>query len=164
MLRAEEIMTTKVITVSPDMEIVRAARLLLEKRVNGVPVVDKTGRLVGLLCQSDLIAQQKKFPVPSVFNLLDSLIPLMSMSKIEKEVQKISAVKVADAMTPDPVTVAPNTAIEEVARLMVNKSLHTLPVVEQDKLVGIIGKEDVLRTLISGEKRDRAEEAAARGD
>jgi CBS domain-containing protein len=164
MLRAEEIMTTKVITVSPDMEIVRAARLLLEKRVNGVPVVDGSGKLVGLLCQSDLIAQQKKFPVPSVFNLLDSLIPLISMSKIEKEVQKISAVKVADAMTRDPVTVAPDTAIEEVARLMVNKSLHTLPVVEQDKLVGIIGKEDVLRTLISGEKGDRAEEAAARGD
>ncbi len=156
MLRVEDIMTKEVITVSPDTEIVHAARLLLEKRVNGFPVVDETGRLVGIICQSDLIAQQKQLPIPSVFNLLDGLIPLMSMSKIEKEVQKISAVKVADAMTRDPVAVSPDTSIEEVARLMVNKSLHTLPVVDQNRLVGVIGKEDVLRTLISRGKGDQA--------
>lgn len=147
MLKAKDIMTTDVVTVPPDAEITEVARILLEKRVNGLPVVDSLGRLVGIVCQSDLIAQQKAFPVPSVFNLLDSFIPLRT-GKLEKEVQKIAAVTAAEAMTPDPVTVDPESTVEDVATLMVNKNFHSLPVLEGDKLVGIIGKEDVLRTLL----------------
>ncbi|HOI94721.1 MAG TPA: CBS domain-containing protein [Syntrophobacter fumaroxidans] len=152
MLRVADIMTRDVISVSPQTEIVQAAKLLLDKHINGLPVVDDRGNLVGILCQSDLIAQQKRFPLPSVFNLLDSFIPLTSPSRFEKEVQKISAVTVGEAMTREPVTVSPDTTIEEVARLMVNKNLHTLPVVDGNKLIGIIGKEDVLRTLLPSDK------------
>jgi len=151
MLSAKDIMTKEVITVSPEMEIARAAALLLEKGINGVPVVDETGGLVGLLCQSDLVAQQKKFPLPSLFTLLDGFIPLTSMKHLEKEVQKITATTVADAMTPSPVTVAPETSIEEVGSIMADKHFHTLPVLDGGKLVGIVGKKDVLKTLISGE-------------
>ena len=103
---------------------------------------------MGILCQSDLIVQQKKIPTPSLFTLLDGFIPLTSQKKIEKEVQKIAATTVAQAMTPNPVVVPPDTTIEAVAALMVDSSYHTLPVVDEGKLIGIIGKEDVLRTLI----------------
>lgn len=58
MLKAKDIMTKEVATVSPETEISTAAKLLLEKRINGLPVVDAFGRLVGVLCQSDLVAQQ----------------------------------------------------------------------------------------------------------
>lgn len=148
MLTAKDVMTTKVVTVSPETEIAQVARTLLEKRINGVPVVDASGKLVGILCQSDLIAQQKKFPLPSLFTLLDGFMPLTSSKKIEKEVEKISAIQVAHAMTPDPVTVEPDTSLEDVATLMVDKNFHTLPVVSEGNLVGIIGKEDVLKTLL----------------
>ncbi len=53
-------------------------------------------------------------------------------------------------MTPDPVTVRPNTSIEQIAALMVDDNFHTLPVVDEEKLVGIVGKEDLLRTLLPG--------------
>ena len=149
MLKARDIMTKEVITVFPDMEITKAAKILLERRINGLPVVDAFGRLVGILCQSDLVVQQKRFPIPSVFTLLESFIPLTSMKRIDKEVEKIAALTVKQAMTTDPVTVGPNTDIEEVARLMVDKKYHTLPVVDGDKVVGIVGKEDVLKTLLS---------------
>ena len=149
MLRAKDIMTKKVITVSPDTEIANAAKILLEKRINGLPVVDAFGRLIGILCQSDLVVQQKSIPIPSVFTLLESFIPLTSMKRIDKEVEKIAALTVKQAMTPNPVTIGPNTDIEELARLMVDKKYHTLPVVEGDKVVGIVGKEDVLKTLLS---------------
>ncbi len=149
MVTVKEIMTTQVISATPDMGIVEATRLLLENRINGMPVVDSQGRLVGIICQSDLIAQQKRLPLPSYFNLLDSLIPLSSPAKLEKEVQKISATRVAAAMTSNPITVTPWTSIEDVAMLMVNKNFHTLPVVEDGSLVGIVGMEDVLRTLLS---------------
>lgn len=148
MLKAKDIMTKAVITVSPDMEIVHAAKILLENRINGAPVIDETGKLVGILCQSDLIAQQKKLPIPSFFTFLDGLITLTSMKQMEKEVQKIAAVTVAQAMTPDPITVQPDTDIEAVAALMVDQSFHTIPVVEEGELLGIVGKEDILKTLM----------------
>ena len=149
MITAKDIMTREVITISPDTEIAQAAKLLLTNRINGVPVIDDTGKLVGILCQSDLIIQQKNIPIPSLFTLLDGFISLTSSKKLDKEVEKIAATKVADAMTANPVTVNSDTGIEDVATLMVEKSYHTLPVVEAGNLVGIVGKEDVLRTLIS---------------
>ncbi len=154
MLKAKDIMTRAVITVSPDMEIVHAAKILLENRINGAPVMDETGKLVGILCQSDLIAQQKKLPIPSFFTFLDGLIALTSMKQLEKQVQKIAAVTVAQAMTPNPVTVKPDTDIEAVAALMVDQSFHTIPVVEEGVLLGIVGKEDILKTLMPGSKAE----------
>ena len=149
MIKAKDIMTKEIITVSPDTEITQAAILLLEKRINGVPVVNTAGELVGILCQSDLIAQQKSIPIPSLFTLLDGYISLKTSKRMDKEVEKIAATKVAEAMTPNPVTINPATDIETVAALMVEKNYHTLPVIEAGELVGILGKEDVLRTLIT---------------
>jgi CBS domain-containing protein len=150
MLKVKDIMTKELITVSPDTGIVQATKLLLENRINGIPVTDETGKLVGILCQSDLIAQQKKLPIPSFFTFLDGLITLTSMKQIEKQVQKIAAITVGQAMTPNPITVQPETDIETVAALMVDKNFHTIPVVDKGKLVGIVGKEDILKTLIPG--------------
>ena len=149
MITANDIMTQEVISISPESEIAQAAKLLLTNRINGVPVINDAGELVGILCQSDLIIQQKNIPIPSLFTLLDGFIPLTSSKKLDKEVEKIAATKVADAMTPDPVTVNSDTGIEEIAALMVEKNYHTLPVVDANKLVGIVGKVDVLRTLIN---------------
>jgi CBS domain-containing protein len=148
MIKAEDIMAKEVITVSPDAEVVQAAKILVEENINGVPVVDEEGKMVGILCQSDLIAQQKTIPLPSLFTLLDGFIPLTSMKKFEKDIQKIAAIKVSDAMTVDPVAVSPDTGIAEIANLMVDKNFHSIPVVDEGKLVGIIGKEDILRTIM----------------
>ena len=148
MITAKDIMTTDVITISPETEIARAAELLLTNRINGLPVVNDAGELVGILCQSDLIIQQKNIPIPSLFTFLDGFIPLTSSKKLDEEVEKIAATRAGDAMTANPVTVSPDTEIEKIAALMVEKSYHTLPVVDGGKLVGIVGKEDVLRTLI----------------
>jgi CBS domain-containing protein len=149
MLKAKDLMTRDVITVSPETGVTEIARLLLEKRFNGVPVVNQNGDLVGLICQCDLIAEQKKLPIPSVFTILDAFIPIYPPGKMAKEVQKIAAIKASEAMTTDPETVGPEAGIDEIASIMVNKSIHTIPVLEDGKLVGIIGKEDILRTLVS---------------
>ena len=151
MLRAKDIMTTRLITVSPKTEITKAARLLLENGINGMPVVDE-GEVVGIICQSDLIAQQKQIPIPSIFTLLDSIIPLTSMKRFERAVQKIVAITVDQAMTRDPVVAAPETTVEELSSLMVDRNFHTIPVVDSGKLVGVVGKEDLLRTLMPSEE------------
>ncbi len=147
-MEAKDIMTRNIISVSPETMITDAAKILLEKHYNGLPVVDDSGELVGIICQSDLIYQQKKIPIPTVFTVLDGLFPLSSYKELEKEVGKIAAVKVAQAMISNPKTVSPETSLEDIATIMVKKNIHTLPVLDNGKLVGLIGKEDVLRTLM----------------
>ena len=77
---------------------------------------------------------------------------LTPAKELEKQARKIAAMTVGEAMTDKPITVKPDTGIDTIAALMVDSNLHTLPVLEQGRLVGIIGKEDVLRTLLSGPK------------
>ncbi|MFA6811204.1 MAG: CBS domain-containing protein, partial [Desulfoplanes sp.] len=101
----------------------------------------------GILCQSDLVSLQKKFPLPSVFTFLDGFLPLTSLSSMEKEIKKISASTVSDAMTESPITVDIETPVDEIAGLMVDKKFHSLPVLQGDKLVGMIGMKDVLKTI-----------------
>lgn len=147
MLKAKDIMTKTVITFSPETPISQAAHTLLEKHVNGCPVIDATGQLVGILCQSDLVAQQKKLSLPTVFTLLDGLVPMTSMSELDREMEKIAAITVSQAMSPDPEYVSSETPIEDIATLMVERGFHTMPVVDAGKLAGVIGMEDILRTV-----------------
>ncbi len=148
MTTASTIMTKDVITVTPEMEVTQAAEILFDNHVNGLPVVDESDHLVGIICQSDIIAQQKELPIPSLFAFLDGFLTFTNIKSLEKKVRKIAAITVEHAMTPDPVTVHPDTAIKTVAALMVDNNFHTIPVVDEGKLVGVIGKEDVLKTLI----------------
>ncbi len=148
MLTARDIMETNIIKISPDINIVSAAKILLKNRINGVPVVDDDGRLQGILCQSDLIFQQKQISLPPFFSMLDGIIPLSSSKKLDDEIQKIAAVNVAQAMVKNPVTAHLDMPVSEIASLMVEKHFHTIPVVDNDELVGVIGKEDILKELI----------------
>ena len=152
MLKAIDIMTPDPVTLSPDTDIRTAAMLLLDKKINGAPVVDAKGKLVGVLCQSDLVAQQKQVTMPSIFAMLDGFIALSSREDFEHELQKIAATNVSQAMTKDPKSVTPQTPLEEIATVMVNEKLYTLPVVDGGKLVGVVGKEDILRTLLDQAK------------
>ncbi|ACS80055.1 CBS domain-containing protein [Maridesulfovibrio salexigens] len=147
MLKAKDIMTSGALTLEPDTDVATAAKLMLEKHLNGLPVVDRSGKLIGVLCQSDLVAQQKTISMPSLFTILDGFISFSSNEDLEKEVNKIAATKVEHAMTPDPITIEPDTSIEKIADLMVERKFYTLPVVENGKLVGVVGKEDVLKVL-----------------
>ncbi len=153
MIKAQDIMTEDVITVFPETEITQAAKIMLERHLNGLPVIDQDGHLMGIICQEDLVVQQMKIPLPSVFTFFDSLITFSSYKKLDKEVEKMTAMTVAQAMTPDPMTVEIGTGLEEIATIMVNNNVHTLPVLNKGKIVGIIGKEDVLRTLMPPNQR-----------
>lgn len=150
-LTARDIMTPDPVTVTPETSIAAASKLMLERRFNGLPVVDEAGELKGILCQSDLVMQHKDIPVPSYFFLLDGYIPMQWPGKHEEEVQRMLAVTVGEAMTNNPRAVTPDTPVTELASLMVNKNFHTLPVVDKGKLVGVVGKEDMLRTIAHGQ-------------
>jgi len=149
MRTAKDIMSSQVVTVTPDTDINEAAGILLEKGFNGLLVVNEKGDLQGILCQSDLVAQQREFPLPSIFTVLGGFVALTSLSQLQRAVDKMAATKVVQAMTVNPVTVTPDTPVHKVADLMVDKQFHTIPVLEDGKLVGVIGKSDMLRLLTS---------------
>ena len=150
MRKAKDIMTSEVITLTPETSITQAAQTLLNRRINGCPVVDASGKLVGILCQADLVVQQKRLSMPSVFTLLDGVLPLSSRSSLDKEMEKIAATTVEQAMSLNPKYVSPETTVEDIATLMAQHNFHTLPVVDNSRVVGVIGMEDILRTITGG--------------
>jgi CBS domain-containing protein len=148
MLNASDIMTTDVITVQKDTSLKDLAKLLYENHINGVPVVDTDGLLIGIICESDLIRKDKKLHIPTVVAIFDWVLYLERPKKIEKEIQRINATKVEDLYTKKVVTVDEKVPVDEIATIMEQKKISTIPVMDGDRLVGIIGKTDLIRTLI----------------
>ncbi|MHB9075142.1 MAG: CBS domain-containing protein [Desulfobaccales bacterium] len=147
MLQARNIMTIDVLTVSPETSISELSKLLENRKIGGVPVVDKDGRLVGVITQSDLVERARDLEMPPAINILDLHIYLQIPSHLFHKVEKMLGTTVGDCMTENPVTVAPDTPVSKVAALMAKQKVHTLPVVEGTKLVGIIGKMDLVRSM-----------------
>jgi CBS domain-containing protein len=148
MLVAREIMTTKIITVTPETAVSELAQILATANIGGAPVVDEEGRLLGVVTESDLIDQTKKVHIPTVVAILDSLIFLERPDKMEKDIRKIAGTVVGDIYSKSPVTVSEETPLDEIATIMAKKHVHTLPVMRGEQLVGVIGKGDIIRTLI----------------
>jgi CBS domain-containing protein len=148
MLNASDIMTTDVITVQKDTSLKDLAKLLYDNHINGVPVVDADGLLIGIICESDLIRKDKKLHIPTVVAIFDWVLYLERPKKIEKEIQRINATRVEDLYTKKVVTVDEKVPVDEIATIMEQKKISTIPVMDGDRLVGVIGKTDLLRTLI----------------
>jgi CBS-domain-containing membrane protein len=147
MLTARDIMTREVVIIGPEASVEDLAKLLESHRISGVPVLDAQGILVGVVTQSDLVQRSRDLDLPPALNILDLHLFLETPSHFQKRLEKLLGNKVKDVMTRDPVTVAPDTPVKEIAGLMSAKGLHTLPVLDAGKLVGIVGKLDLIRGL-----------------
>ena len=143
-----EVMTADPITVSPQTSLQEAIQILAEKKVGGLPVVDEQGTLVGVISETDLTWQATGVDAPPYVMFLDSVIYLQNPLKHNEEVHKALGQTVEDAMSDRPVTIKADRLVREAAKLMHEKKLRRLPVVdEQSKLVGIITQGDVIRMM-----------------
>ena len=147
MLKAKDIMTRDVITVKPATTIEELARILMEHRISGAPVVDDNGNLVGVVTENDLISQNRRLHIPTVVRLFDAFIMLESPAGIEKELKRMAANTVDEICTKDVMTVGEDTSLEEVATLMYEKKVHLVPVVDGKKINGVIGKMDIIKGM-----------------
>lgn len=148
MLTARDIMSREVITVTEESTVQELARILSTNQISGVPVLNDKARLVGVVTESDLIFQNKKVHIPTVITILDSVFYLENPDKMGEEMKKMAGSKVKDILTRSPVTVTEETTLDEIATIMAEKNVHTLPVMNKETLVGVIGKKDIIRTLI----------------
>lgn len=146
---AKDIMTAEVISVTPDVSIRDLAELLLTRNISGVPVLDSDKSLIGIVTESDLIFQNKQIKVPRVITILDSFLFLDNPDTMEQELKKIAGATVAEIFSEEVISINPDTPLDEIATIMTEKKIHTLPVVSPSgEMVGIIGKKDILRTIL----------------
>jgi CBS-domain-containing membrane protein len=147
MLTAKDIMTGDVVTVKPETSIEVLAALLVKHQISGVPVVDDAGSLYGIVTENDLISQNKRLHIPTVVSFLDAAIYLESSKKFEQEVKRITATKAGDICTRKVLTITEDTTLVDIATLMDEKKTHLLPVLKNGKMVGIVGKRDVVKAV-----------------
>jgi CBS-domain-containing membrane protein len=152
MLKAKDIMTKDVITVRPDATIDDLARLLVKHDISGVPVVDDKGKLRGIVTENDLITKNSRLHLPTILRLFDAYIPL-GTSKMEDEIRRMAASRVDEICTKEVITVDCEASAEYIATIMTEKKIHLLPVLEEGKLAGIIGKKDVIRGMAGDSSR-----------
>ncbi len=148
MLTAADIMTRDVITVRKETTIRELAEIFTRHRISSAPVVDAAGDLIGIVTETDLIEQDKSLHIPTVISLFDWVIYLESEKKFEKELKKMTGQTVGDIYSEEVGTVTPATPISEVADLMSSRKVHALPVVEGKKVVGIVARIDLIRTMV----------------
>jgi CBS domain-containing protein len=147
MLTAKDIMTRDVLVVKPDTSIEELSSILVKNEISGVPVVDDSGALFGIVTENDLISRNKRLHIPTVVSFLDAAIYLESSKKFEQEVKRLTATRVGDICARKVVTIVEDTTVMDIATIMSEKKVHLLPVLKAGKVVGIVGKRDMVKAV-----------------
>jgi CBS domain-containing protein len=142
-LRVGEVMQADWPTLGPESTVEEAIRLFVEARISGAPVVEGE-RLLGIITEGDLIFQDADVKAPGFLDILGGMVPLGNTEEYRREALKSAGVTVGELMTTDPTTVAPEATLVEAATTMAEKRRKILPVVEGERLVGIITRMDIL--------------------
>lgn len=143
-------MTTDLVAFTPDDTVESAAKALTDRRIGGAPVLDADGRLLGLLEDDDLIVQDAKIHVPTVISILGAYIELPSQkSRMERELRQAVGTSVGDVMDTEPPTCAEDDTLETVATVMHERHVSRLPVVRDGRVVGIVARGDIVRSLVA---------------
>src|SRR4051812_22805109 len=148
-VKVREVMATEVWTLKPDDTVESAADVLAEKGVTTLPVVGLDGTLLGVFRDEDLIASEARVHVPTFINFLGLGVPFPGeMKHLEAELKKVAGATVAEVMTTEPPTVEADATIEDVASIMHDRGVNSIPVVDADKkVVGIIARHDLVKMI-----------------
>jgi CBS domain-containing protein len=144
-----DIMDATPITVAPDASVEEVVGTLRQHELPGVPVVDGDGRCVGIVTEADLVLPDDEgdLHIPHYINLFGGTVFLEPLGRFEQRLRKAFASNATDMMTSDPDTVAPETTVQEAARLIHESGHNRLPVVDDGRLVGVVTRLDVLGAL-----------------
>lgn len=149
-----DLMTTQVVVAHPDTPLKEVAGLLVEHRIGGIPIVDAEDRVVGVVSEADFLVKEAG-PAPKRRSRPLSWL-LREDRSDESARRRIEAVTAGEAMTSPPWTIAPTTRLAEAARIMTDARVNRLPVVSDDRLVGIITRADLVRAYARSDAELRA--------
>lgn len=149
---ARDVMTQDVLTIDQEADVGDAIRLMIEHRISGLPVVDRDGRLVGILTEGDLLRRAEVGTGDKQYGLVRRL--LRGVGGSAADYVRAKSHVVADLMTYDPLAVTPGTPLEDIVELMERHRIKRVPVLSADTLVGLVSRADILREV---DRRMRAE-------
>ncbi|MFW6387297.1 MAG: CBS domain-containing protein [Thermodesulfobacteriota bacterium] len=150
MANARDIMTTEVVSVAPDTSLQDFSTLLENSGYSVVPVVNPDNTLYGIISATDLVESDRPLHIPTVVSIFDWVLYLESEKNFSDQVKKICAQTVGEICTREVVTCSPDTPESEVAELMVKHKVHLIPVLENEKLLGVVGRLDIVRSMGGG--------------
>ena len=145
-MKAQDIMTWGVISIEAEAPVMRAAQLMLQNHVSGLPVLDESGKLVGMVTEGDFLRRgelgtQRRRPRWLEF--------LIGPGRLASEYVRACGRKVHEIMTPNPYTITEDLPLEEIVRLMERHHVKRLPVISGDKLIGIVSRANLVHALAS---------------
>jgi CBS domain-containing protein len=148
-MKAGDVMTTGAATVRPDASLADAARILIEHRISGLPVVDAVGRLVGILTEQDFLRQE------------DGARPrwldvLLREDEKHATLHQLRSRRVADVMSRQPISVGVETPVDHLLDLMEHHGIKRLPVVQDGSVVGIVSRSNLLEAMVREANRPPA--------
>lgn len=153
--RVRDIMTTDVVQVTPSASVSDIAQLMSEYDISGVPVVDEGGHVLGVVTELDMIVRNTRFKMPAFIAFLDAIIYLETPSRYRERVEHVLGTTAEEIMSQPAVTIGPDASIEDLSELMVDRRMNPVPVVENDRLIGIVSRSDIVRVMVEGAKASR---------
>ena len=145
-MKVRDIMTQDVLTVTAETSVNDVAKLLGQRDISGVPVIDDQRRVIGIITELDLIVRNTRLEMPHFIEVLDwGRIPLERPGHLRERLKHILGTEARDVMTEKVTTIGPDASIEDLAELMVKQRVNPVPVVdEQDGLIGIVSRADLV--------------------
>jgi len=144
-LLAKDIMTKKVITVSKDATVEKSIRIFLKNNISGAPVIDEDNKMVGIICEADIIVKMSSLP----FSMSFSFAFLDSYESYTKNTKEYLETRIEEIMSKKIKTVTEDMTLSKVVNIMINNNLNRIPVVDNhNKLSGIITRADIMRSMI----------------
>ena len=141
------------IVVRPETPLNEAIKILAERRISGLPVVDDASQLVGIISETDLMWQETGVTPPAYIMFLDSVIYLKNPATYERDLHKALGQTVGEVMSRDPVVILPDKPLKDAAQLMHERSIHRLPVLDvEGHIVGILTRGDIIRAMAASQE------------
>jgi CBS domain-containing protein len=157
-MKASDVMTRRIVSVTPEATVLEAVRLMLQNHISGLPVIDATGNLIGVVTEGDFLRRAETGTQRKRSRWLDLFVGPRTLAE---DYIHAHGRKVAEVMTPDPVTISEDTPLEEVVRAMERHRIKRLPVVRGKNVVGIVSRANLMHALAS---LGRAAPAASNSD
>lgn len=143
-----DVMTQNPITVRPETSITEVIQAIADRKISGLPVVDGTGKLVGVISETDLMWQETGVTPPAYIMILDSVIYLENPTRYQKDLHKALGQTAGEVMSRDPTTITADKLISDAARVMHDRNIRRLLVLDDaGHLVGILTRGDIVRTM-----------------
>ena len=143
-MKVKDVMTSPVISIEPETPVLQAVRIMLQRHISGLPVIDKDGRLVGIVTEGDFLRRAETGTERRRPRWLEFLV---GPGRLADEYTRAHARKVGEIMTADPHTVTEETPLEEVVKVMEKRQIKRLPVVREKEVVGIVSRANLMHAL-----------------